>query len=250
MDVYPWLAAAAAFGVAHFVKGIAGFGSALIAMPVLLSVLPPQEAILVLAAVDLVTGAWLVKDVWRTLRPELVVGLVAGMALGQGIGTGFVDRVRPEILRGLLGAVVLLMGVRYVVQPVRPGRGERVAPTAALVLQGSMVATVGGILAGLIGAGGPPIVLWVRHNFVDAMGRAHLLAVFQAGWLSLALLLLARGTPPATLVPVPLVVLPALLGSRLGARLAPRLDRHRFARFVGLLLTVSGIGLLVRSVGA
>ncbi|MCA9572828.1 MAG: sulfite exporter TauE/SafE family protein, partial [Myxococcales bacterium] len=213
-----------ALALAHLVKGITGFGSALVSMPVLLSFLPPREAILLLVATDLITGAWLVKEVWPTLRMPLLAGLVGGITAGQWVGTELVVHLEPATLKALLGVVVAAMGARFVWRPVVAGRGELdhlPEPALPMILQATGAATVGGVLAGLVGAGGPPLVLWVRQHFADQFARAHLLATFQFGSITLMAMLLAKGTPASTLLAVPLLLVPAVLGSRLGAWASP-----------------------------
>ena len=227
-------------------KGVSGFGSALVAMPVLLLFFEPRVGILMLSLVELVTGAWLLKDVWGALQTRLVWVRVLGMGFGQLLGTRWVSAVEPGQLRFLLGLLVGGMGLRALFRPVQPGRGERTRADGPLLLQGGVAATGGGVLAGLVGAGGPPLVIWVRHHFEDGVGRAHLVATFYAGSISLTGLLLVQGTSTEPVTSLPVLLVPALLGSRLGAWLAPRLDRVRFARFVGLLLLGTGLVLMAR----
>lgn len=61
--------AALALFIAQAVKGVAGFGSALIAMPVLAVVFGPAEGILVMLVSDQITSLWLLKSVWSRGSP-------------------------------------------------------------------------------------------------------------------------------------------------------------------------------------
>lgn len=249
MDGYVFAVAAVGLTVAQTVKGITGFGSALIAMPVLLSVLPPAEAILVLAATDLVVGFRLVLDVRDVVRWPLVVCVFAGMATGQWVGTELLVVLDPVWVARLLGGVVLVMGARSVGRPLETGSGtSRGLPAAPgrLLVAGGAAGVVGGTMAGLVGAGGPPVVLWMRRHFEDGFGRAHLIAIFNMSSWTLLSMLVVKGADTSHLLWVPLLLVPSLAGSRVGAWLAPRLDRVVFARVVGGLLALAGVALLMR----
>ena len=86
--MYEQLVLGAAVGLGNLVKGALGFGSAIVALPIAGLVLPPAEAIAVVAAVDVSTGALLV---WRARDdiPWRLVGLALVAALpAQWAGTG------------------------------------------------------------------------------------------------------------------------------------------------------------------
>lgn len=240
--------AALTFFVAQTVKGVTGFGAGLVTLPVLMALLPPDEAILLLVSVDLVTGAWLVKDVFPRIARRLVAVMIGFTVIGQLLGTMILFSIDARMTAQLLGVVVLLMGARFTWRPVVEGRGEIPhLPTQhrGLLGQSALAGFCSGLMRGTVGAGGPPLVVFMRYHFVDGFARAQLLAILFVSELALAGMLLAHGTEPGVFRLTPLVLLPGLAGSRFGAWLAGRASRVAFGRATGLILVLAGIALVL-----
>ena len=240
--------ASLAFFVAQTVKGVTGFGAGLVTLPVLMALLPPEEAILLLVSVDLITGTWLLRDVYRRIAIRLVAVMVATTVVGQLIGTQILFTLDAHLTAQLLGVVVLLMGARFTWRPVVAGRGEIPhLPTRHrhLLGQAALAGFVSGLMRGTVGAGGPPLVVFTRYHFVDAFSRAQLIAILFLSEVALAWMLLAHGTTPGVFRLTPLMLVPGLLGSRFGAWLAGRASREVFGRTTGLILVLAGIALVL-----
>lgn len=241
-----WIAAAAVFA-AQVVKGITGFGSALVAVPVLVWLYGPQEAVFLQACLDLSAGLVLLT----TLRGEirwLLVGVVSAAVLpGQWIGTDLLLALPPGKVRLLMGAIVVALALELIARPVRAGRGEKTElpeRPAPVLLQGAVAGFGGGALAGLVGAGGPPIVFFMRHHFADRMFRAQLIGIFALGAATLAPMLWWKGVGTPGLLARVVALWPALLlGLAVGTRLSGRFDRVAFGRVVGGVLLISGLAL-------
>lgn len=243
------LLAALILFTAHGVKGVTGFGSALIAVPLLALLWGPAEAILVNAACDVCSGAFLAFRERKVIRWLLPLAMVPALLAGQYVGTELLVWLPEQTVRWTLATVVALFGASMVWRPVRPGQGELTALPHAkgrILAQASAAALAGGVMAGLTGAGGPPIVLFMKHHFHKKFFRAHLIGVFMLGAICLGTLLLLKGAAdPMALTRVPILV-PALVGGALvGGKLAPRLEPALFGRVVGVLLVGAGLAMLL-----
>lgn len=247
------LVAVAAVFAAQVVKGVTGFGGALVAVPVFAWLWGPVEAVLMVGAVDWFGGLVLLPRVWRQLHPGLLAALFLPLVAGQALGTRLLTWLPEATVAGAMGAMVAAFALSMLWRPVRAGWGEHDAlpsPASAVLVQGAGAAALGGLLAGLVGAGGPPIIVHARRWFTDTFGRAQLIGVFWLGATSLVLQLLARGADPGVLAErLPWLLLPLVIGSATGQWLAGRLSREAFGRIVGVVLLGSGLGLLVRSLG-
>lgn len=243
------VAAAVALGLGQLVKAVTGFGSALVAMPVLLLVYSPADALLVMVASELVAGGFLVRDAWPRVSGPLVAAMLCGVLPGQWLGTELLVGLDPRAVAKVAGAIVAGMGASLIARPVIPGRGEltTLPPNAQGLLAGGAVAGfLGGLMGGIVGASGPPLIAWTRRHFEPGFQRAQLLATFYGGSLALAGMLLGRGADLSVLTGLPVALPLLLLGNRVGTRLAAQVSREAFGRATGAVLLLAGAALLAR----
>ena len=238
------LVSAAIFS-AQVVKGVTGFGSALVAVPLLALLWPDPggtpQAIFVAVACDLMGGVVLLWEVRRLVRGVLLLAMVPAGVLGQHLGTEVLVALPPEMCRAALAFTVGAFALGLIIRPVRAGRGDREdLPSSgrrAFFAQATAAGFASGAMAGLVGAGGPPVVLFMKHHFKPMFFRAQLIAFFVCGAISLLGMLVVKDAvgeqDPLFLL---FLVLPLLLGNRLGASIAPRLSPTIFGRSVGIIL--------------
>jgi len=144
-----WLIGAAL--AAGLVRGFAGFGTAMIYLPVAGQWLPPFEALTTLVVMDLIGPLPHVKRALRDGFPADVARLTVGMIVALPAGVYVLSLVAPEVFRygvsfvtmSLL--VLLIGGVRYSGVLTRP------------MIYGTGV--VSGFMAGSVGLPGPPVIM-------------------------------------------------------------------------------------------
>ncbi len=144
-----WLIGAAL--AAGIVRGFAGFGTAMIYLPVAGQWLPPFEALTTLVVMDLIGPLPHVKRALRDGIAADVARLSAGMIVALPFGVYVLSLVAPEVFRYGVSFVtmslllLLIGGVRYTGALSRP------------VIYGTGAA--GGFLAGSVGLPGPPVIM-------------------------------------------------------------------------------------------
>jgi uncharacterized membrane protein YfcA len=234
--------AAAVLLVAYAVFGMTGFGSALIAVPVLahlwpLATLVPMIALFEIASALLVGGSQRrAVDLGEaaTLLPFMLAGIAAGALL--------LVRAPPEWLVAGLGVFVMGYGLRGLLARETTFRRSPRWWAAPFGL-------VGGVVSAMFGTGGSFYVIHLAGRLEDKSAlRATLSTVLGtsnairlAVFLATGLLLPAVAATAAVLLPV------VLLGLWLGMRLHDRISRAALMRTVCALLVPAGLSLLARA---
>lgn len=167
-----WLAAAAVVFCAGMAKGMTGFGSALVMVPVLSLLYGPAAAIVVLNLIDMPAALPMMPKAIRrcTWRPVLL--LLLGAAVGFPLGAQVLLIADPEVLKQVIAGTVLLVAV-----VMATGWRYRGRPTPPLT---SAAGLMGGLMGGATGLGGPPVVLfWLGTQRDGGTVRANLLVYFM-----------------------------------------------------------------------
>lgn len=229
-----WFVAAGAL-VAGIVRGFAGFGTAMIYLPVAGQVLGPFEAITTLVAMDIIAPLIHVPRAMRDGDPGDVLRLTFGAVIAVPFGIWVLSLVAPEVFRWTVSLIalgllaLLISGIRY--------RGTLSKP----VIYGTGGA--GGFLAGAAGLPGPPVILMymvstlppavIRANntlYLIAADVVLLGALFWNGYLVFTAVLLGL-----------LLMVPYLLGNWLGAMLFRPDAEHLYRRIAYAIIATSAI---------
>ncbi len=230
---------AAVVFLAYLVRGIAGFGSGLIAVPLLALVFPITAVVPVVVSLDYIGSASqsvrnLHDIAWReqaVLLPFMLVGILGGLYLFTVVPTW--------VLAKTLGVFVIAFGI-YQLLPLRPARGSRIAATYCGVL--------GGLLGTLFGTGGPFYAIYLNLRALD---RTAFRATFALNFLidggvrliAYAVMgLLSRETFLHIAAALPI----AAAGLFAGGRIQMEVSQRTFVQIIGMLLLGGGIALLLR----
>jgi len=235
-----WLFGAIILSVAYFVRGVAGFGSGLIAIPLLALTMPLSLAVPLVVFLDYVASASHgLKDraqiQWRQILPLLpftAIGVISGLYLFKTID--------PVMLAHALGVFILAYAAYSLL--IKDGDGR--ASSLWAVPAGSL----GGLVGTLFGTGGPFYVVYLKHRglpktqfratfatifLMDGAGR--LTGYLASGYFERDWLLLAAASLPLMAI-----------GLYLGGHVHTNISQRTFQVAVSLLLVISGISLLLR----
>jgi uncharacterized membrane protein YfcA len=223
--------------VAYMVRGIAGFGSALISVPLLALLYPIPVVVPLVVFLDFVGSASQgMKNrtliVWREqlpLIPFAVIGIAGGLTLLSSMGSASLAQA--------LGAFVILYAI-YQLLPLPDLRGPRI-----LVIPFGLL---GGLVGTLFGTGGPFYMIYLTLRGLEK-GAAR--ATFAANFLiDGAIRLAAYATVGffhsevllATLAALPVAAAGLWVGGRVHTEISPR----GYARMISALLLFSGVALI------
>ncbi|OYZ29796.1 MAG: hypothetical protein B7X82_00465 [Hydrogenophilales bacterium 17-64-65] len=242
MAAGPVASAAAILLVAYFIRGITGFGSGLISVPLLALFLPLQFVVPLILLLDftasIVIGGFNFKRVkWDEVGVLIPFGIV-----GVILGTSLLVNLPPEPMLIALAAFVFVFAMRSLLNL----HGDK------LISRGWAVpaSLTGGTVGALFGTGGPPYVIYLSHRIRD---KSELRATFSAlfftegltriGSFLVAGLLMTASVWVAFFAALPLVLGALYLGGRVHVGITPA----QMARLVGVLLLVSSVSLLFKA---
>lgn len=227
---------------AGLLQGLAGFGAALLAMPLLVLVLDVKEAVTLTLLSTLIINLFLSVQLkshldWRKILP-LVVGCVPGVYLGVTL----LAKADPALIKCSLGVLITsyalyCLGGRLSQKPISKGWGY-VAGFAT------------GTINGAFSAGGPPTIIYTTLTGWKKDEIKATLSCFFLFTTSLAVIghFFKGLATPHVLRLYSLTALPVLAGVFLGTIFYKRLKSRAYLTMVyylliglGLMMIVSGL---------
>lgn len=226
---------------AYVIFAISGFGSTLIAVPLLAHLFPLKFVVPVVVLLD-ATAAYaqgfrlrgeLNKRDVLPLLPFLVAGMLAGVSI--------LVSVPGRFLLPALGIFVAVFGAYYALKRESAFRFGRwmAAPFGLL----------GGTSSSVFGVGGPFYVMYlVGRGSTPAQIRSTMPVIFMFTTVSRIVLFAMAGLMTKDVLVTAALLLPIMvIGLWCGNRLHLNISRDHAVRVIGSLLTLSGLSLVLRS---
>ncbi len=164
MDPLPWLAAAGIVTLGAFVQSASGFGLAIVSIPLLtLAGLRLPEAVAMVIGAATVQAVLGLRSIRSTFQPAHTLPVVAGQWVGTPLGVFLLVTLLengPDLARQAVGGVVILVNTLHLT--LRPKPRQQLHP-----LFGPLAGLGAGLLGGLVGMGGPPLVFFAMAHTWD-----------------------------------------------------------------------------------
>jgi uncharacterized membrane protein YfcA len=226
--------------LAGVVRGITGFGGALVMAPPLALLVGAQVAVPVILLLEGVAATPMVWQTRSLVRWRVIGPIIGAVCVTAPVGGYLLLVVEPQVMRRVIAAIVvgfsilLLHGWRYT------------GPQRAVTAIG--VGSLSGVLVGATSMGGPPKILYLLAGPDRAeTTRANLTYCIAASSLAGAIANWWGGLVSLTTLVAVLVLAPGYYGGvAAGSRLFARFDDQRFRRFtLVLLIAISTIILVI-----
>lgn len=233
-----WVLLLFASWLAATISGAAGFGGALLLLPILTHTVGPKAAVPILTVAQLMgnlSRAWFgFKDIrWRPIG-LFSLGAISASLLGSRL---FVQLPPQAVLRGIAVFLFLMVVLRHT------GLGKRALPDKWLLPTGWVV----GLLSGLVGSAGPlsaaaflglrlPAVAYVASE-ATAVSLMHVTKALVYGSYAM---MTAQSLILGLVMGGAMVV-----GSWTGRKTIERLSERWFSRLIEVLLLLSAASLLI-----
>ena len=190
---------------------------------------------IILSLLDPIRGG---RRFWIPPAAAIVVGSFAGGVL--------LGSMSPDLLRIVLGVTIIALAVWFALHRARLEAGSlagalppRSSPADALV------SGLGGVLGGLTGISGPPLLWHFGRKFGKRPLRQILIPVFLFAALARVGTYAGTGMITGEVLHSYFLALPGLLlGTYLGNRIFLKVDERTFSRVIGLVLLASGLRLV------
>ncbi|HVL09797.1 MAG TPA: sulfite exporter TauE/SafE family protein [Burkholderiaceae bacterium] len=228
---------------AYTIFGLTGFGSSIMAIPLLTQIVPLRTAVPMILLFDIILGTML------------------GLRNRHNVHTGELKRIVPSVIAGMILGLLLL-----VYAPERPllfvlGLFVLLHSGWSLLFKrgfselnprlSTPFGLAGGMLTSMFGTGGPVYAIYLAGRLRDpAQLRAttSILVVITAFTRLILFALAGLYVNTAIFVLAAMLVPFAFIGYLIGVWLHKRIAPAKVVRVVWAVLIVAGVGLLVRSV--
>jgi uncharacterized membrane protein YfcA len=231
----------AAVFVAAFIQIVAGFGFALLSVPLMTLAIEPKIAVVVSTLTGVFVTTWQAYKDRAEADKVLVRRMVIGAYVGMPLGLVVYLSVDDNVLRFLLGLAVLVAAVMLALRVNLHHVGPRLDYGSGFI---------SGVLATSLSTNGPPLVFVLQARQLSAVRfRATISTVFALSNIGGLALFIASGKITRDGVVAVLVTVPALLfGQLLGFPIRKHVHGERFRWLVLLLLIAAAISAIVNAI--
>jgi len=247
LDIFSpiWIFAFLAVLLAAFIRGLAGFGLALILAPILLLILNPVAVVVINIFLGLLSNIVVVIHSFGQIDYKRVLPMALSSLLGIPLGVWIISVVATNILKILIGVIIIFFAILVASGFRKIFSNER--------LSSSISGFFSGILSSSTSLGGPPVVLFMHSQKWPKELIHPSLAVYFLflGCCSLGALSVSGQVSADTVISAASLAPALVVGTGLGMVVFHRV-KARFFRALsvaivicaGVLGVISGLGLL------
>lgn len=227
------------FMLAGFVQGLTGFGSALVAIPLLSFILDIKTAVPLCMLNGLVITTYMAITLHRHLDKNKILPLLIGALPGIAVGVYLLKEVDGSAIRYAIGALLIGYSLYNMIinpKPVNPGKGW-----------GYLAGFLTGAIGAAFSAGGPPAIIyttltsWKKDEikatltgFFVASGTLTVIVHAISGITTLDTMKLFAETAPFVLI-----------GTTIGSLVSGRINRQMYLQVIYVFLIVMGVMMIL-----
>jgi uncharacterized membrane protein YfcA len=225
--------------VAGFIRGLTGFGLAIVLVPLISLIIPPDRTVLLAILIASLGGGMGYRAAWQNVDRPRIIKLVIAAAVAMPLGMYALFVTPPDVSRLLITAIAV--AAFFVIA----------MPRAPLPPPGDIPVILTGLVMGFLGAfaaiPGPPVILYfVRSGIPATVSRDTMIVIFFWGPLMVALLALAFGRIDLPLALLAVAGTPALMaGNAVGSRYFGKMPESQWRWIILGLISVSVVGSVV-----
>jgi uncharacterized membrane protein YfcA len=240
--VYYWLIVLLIVLLAGFIQGLVGFGSGLVMVPTLVLLIEPIVLIPAVLVHGLIMNMALSIEARRYIQAGRIAPILLGALIGLPFGTYLLMILSPDIIKILIGTVIVIFGLILISGRSFEVKRERIFTVPLGIMSG--------LLNGSVSMSGPPVILFFANQMIRKKNfRANTVTYFfflnvatlfifaLVGLITMDVLVLAGVTLPF-----------ALLGILIGTKVSKKVDEKVFRRIALILVSIAGLVSLISGI--
>lgn len=227
--------------LAGFIQGLSGFGSVLLALPLLAIILDIKAVVPVAALYGLSIALLLLVQLREHLEWRKVWPLLLGAALGVPIGVFFLKKLDRDMIQYTLGIILVSYSLYSLFfRTLGSGIGER---------WGYVFGFLAGCLGGALGASGPPAIVYTS---LQSWSKDEVKVTLQGFFVIAGLMVIfghaISGITTAVVLRLFGVSVPAMvLGTYVGSYFYGMIEEQWYRRMVFIFLALLGAFMIYKA---
>ncbi|MRT93584.1 sulfite exporter TauE/SafE family protein [Ancylomarina sp. 16SWW S1-10-2] len=226
---------------ASFIKGVTGFGFALLAVPFLSLIFPMQIVVPAMSLFNLITSLVVLFKLRERIKAYYFIPMFIASLGGIPLGIYALKYVSSDTLRLLTGIMVVIFSIQML--------GKVKLAKHFLSLPIVFAGFISGALTSAISVGGPPLVIAMNRKGYDKnrfRGVFSWFSVFSSFFVTVAYFM--KGMIEMESINIAIFCIPILFfGSHLGAKFSNKVDPEKFRKIVIGINIVTGTFIIISS---
>jgi uncharacterized membrane protein YfcA len=222
------------------VKGLTGFASSPIIVPLLTLFLDIKFVVPVVAVMTFFSGLIMFIMTRKNIKKDEFIFVLIFVIIGSFIGAQILANFDSILLKKIFGVVIILFSLRmFFIVDIKTVKKIK-------KFWGAVAGFIGGVFGGIFDVNGPPIVIYMGHKLKKESFRATITAIFFVDVIWRNILYMLNGVASFESFKFALFLLPALVvGVLLGSKIHVKINEVLFRRIVAIVLFVTGILLVI-----
>jgi uncharacterized protein len=225
---------------ASLVRGLTGFGYAILAVPLLGLIIPPGQAVVIAILMQMLIGPFGVRHAMGVVDAALVARISVFACATTPVGLWLLSTLSADAARLVIAGIALACFFGFL--------ADRSKPLDTSPAKAAATGAASGILNGFAAMPGPPVILYfVRDAVPPLVARGSMIVIFFATATAGALTAWWRGMIDAGTLTLALAALPVMiLGNQVGAHFFGRLPDRVWRGIVIALLVAAAAGAVLK----
>lgn len=228
---------------AGFVQGLSGFGSILLALPILSLFIDIKILIPLMVLCGLAMSCFLLFQLRLHLDLKKILPLFIGAVPGIPLGVIFLKKIEPDLIYWILGLILMAYSLYMLFLQSKKSGGIRER-------WGYFFGFLSGFIGGGLSAGGPPVIVYTSlQDWKKDIIKVTIQGFFVINGLLTVLVHALSGLTTALVLRYFVVSIPMLiLGTGLGSFFYGKIGEESYRRIMMVLLAALGGFMLYRAV--